>query len=37
MCNGTGRRTFVETRGGTILGFFRDPTGAHGGLNRNPT
>lgn len=28
-------RTFVETRGASILGFYRDPTGAHGGLNKN--
>lgn len=28
-------RTFVETRGGSIVGFYRDPTGAHGGLNKN--
>jgi hypothetical protein len=28
-------RTFVETRGGSILGFYRDPTGGHGGLNKN--
>lgn len=38
MCDGMqAARTFVAAQGATILGFFRDPTGAHGGLNRNAT
>ena len=28
-------RTFVETRGASILSLYRDPTGGHGGLNKN--
>lgn len=37
MCDGMeAAKSFVQARAGSVLELYRDPAGAHGGLNRNP-